>query len=67
MKTSDYGVPEMSYVHLTMDERNVIYRMQWQGFATMLTPVSLRLLSVSVVYIPYADTLLPITKQNTDE
>ncbi|UCF17173.1 MAG: IS30 family transposase [Phycisphaerales bacterium] len=23
----------MSYNHLTMDERNVIYRMQWQGYA----------------------------------
>ena len=22
----------MSYHHLTMDERNVIYRMQWQGY-----------------------------------
>ncbi len=33
MKTSDYGVPAMSYTHLTMDERNVIYRMQWQGYS----------------------------------
>jgi transposase, IS30 family len=23
----------MSYHHLTMDERNVIYRMQWQGYS----------------------------------
>ncbi|MFH1719501.1 MAG: helix-turn-helix domain-containing protein, partial [Planctomycetota bacterium] len=23
----------MSYSHLTMDERNVIYRMQWQGYS----------------------------------
>jgi len=23
----------MSYTHLTMDERNVIYRMQWQGYS----------------------------------
>ena len=23
----------MSYNHLTMDERNVIYRMQWQGYS----------------------------------
>ena len=33
MKTSDYGVLAMSYNHLTMDERNVIYRMQWQGYS----------------------------------
>jgi IS30 family transposase len=24
----------MSYNHLTMDERNMIYRMQWQGYSS---------------------------------
>jgi IS30 family transposase len=30
--TSDYGVPAMSYRHLSMDQRNVIYQMRFQGY-----------------------------------
>lgn len=32
-KTSDYAEHAMSYYHLAMDERNVIYLMQWQGYS----------------------------------
>jgi len=32
-RTSDQGVLAMSYRHLTREERNVIYRMRFQGYS----------------------------------